>query len=93
MDCRPSKSAGAINRGFVLLTVGLMLVVLFAFLGLAMDVGYLQWTKRRMQVAADGAAVGGAQEVLRGAIGSQITSSAKGDSALNGFTDGANGLR
>jgi hypothetical protein len=69
-----------------------MLVVLFAFLGLAMDVGYLQWTRRRLQIAADAAAVGGAQEVSRGSTSTKITSSAKGDASLNGFTNGTNGV-
>jgi len=32
-----------------------MMFVLLAFVGLAFDVGYLQWQRRRAQSAADGA--------------------------------------
>jgi hypothetical protein len=79
------------RRGFVLITTVLALVVLLAFLGLAIDVGYLQFVKTRMQTAADAAAIGGAQEIrMNGASGA--AAAAKGDAALNGFTDGQNGV-
>lgn len=65
--------------------------VLLAFAGLAIDAGYLQLLKSRMQTAADAAALGGAQEYgMNGAAG--VTAAAKGDAALNGFTDGAHGV-
>jgi len=79
------------RRGFVLITTVLALVVLLAFLGLAIDVGYVQFVKTRMQTAADAAAIGGAQEIrLSGASGA--AAAAKADSALNGFTDGQSGV-
>ncbi len=73
------------------MTGALMAVSLMAFLGLAFDVGYVEWTRRHLQIAADSAAAAGAQELLRGSPGN-ITSAAKNDSALNGATDGVNGV-
>src|SRR4051812_8923440 len=78
------------RHGFVLITTVLSIVVLFAFLGLAVDVGYLQFVKTRLQTAADAAALGGAQQLRM--TGSAAASSARSDAALNGFTDGVNGV-
>ena len=84
---RPQQS----RRGFILITAILSMVALLAFLGLAVDVGYLEYQKTRMQTAADAAAVGGVQELrMNGA--STVVSGARADSALNGFTDGANSV-
>jgi hypothetical protein len=79
------------ERGFVLITTVLSLVVLMAFLGLAVDVGYVQLVKTRMQTAADAAALGGAQE-LRANGSAAVVTAARGDAALNGFTNGQNGV-
>ncbi len=79
------------ERGFVLITTVLAMVALLACLGLAIDVGYVQLVKTRMQTAADAAAMGGAQEVkANGAAGA--TAAAKADAALNGFTAGQHGV-
>jgi hypothetical protein len=51
------------DSGQVLLVVALCMVVLIGFVGLAVDVGYLRYEKRRLQVAADAAALAGALEV------------------------------
>jgi Flp pilus assembly protein TadG len=93
-NCAIRKGSGGRRgrrSGFVLLTGGLLAVGLIGFLGLAFDVGYLQWTRRRLQIAADSAAVAGAQELLRGST-NNITTAAKNDSALNGATHGVNGV-
>lgn len=74
-----------------MVTMLLSLVVIFAFLGLAIDVGYEQLVKIRMQTAADAAALGGAQEI-RASGPSNVTASAKADAAVNGFTDGQNSV-
>ena len=74
-----------------MVTMILSLVVLLAFLGLAIDVGYEQYFKSRMQTAADAAALGGALE-LRASGSSNLVSSAKADAAANGFTDGQNSV-
>jgi hypothetical protein len=71
--------------------VALSLVVLLAFMGLAIDVGALYHVKRIMQTAADAGALAGANEILRGnTLG--INSSAQGGTKTNGFTDGVNGV-
>lgn len=75
------------QRGFVLITMLLSTVLLLAFLGLAVDVGYIELVKVRMQTAADAAALGGVQD-LRMNGSANISTAAKADSALNGFTDG-----
>ena len=55
------------ERSIRVLTTAMVSVVLFGFLGLAVDTGYLQLIKRRMEFAADAAAIAGAQEIQRGA--------------------------
>jgi Flp pilus assembly protein TadG len=79
------------RRGFVLVTMLLSMVALLAFVGLAIDVGYLQYQKTSMQTAADAAALGGVQELIMNGSGT-LTTAAKADAALNGFTDGTNGV-
>jgi hypothetical protein len=63
------------------------LTALLAFLGLAIDVGYEQYLKIRMQTAADAAALGGARELVASGS-SNLVSAARGDAATNGFTNG-----
>src|SRR5438046_2889051 len=78
------------RRGFVLITMLFSVVVLVAFLGLAVDTAYMELVKTRMQTAADAAALGGAQEIkLSGAA--NVEASARADAALNGFTHGVDG--
>jgi uncharacterized membrane protein len=43
----------------VLIVTSLAIIMLLGFLGMAIDVGFLQFQKRRIQSAADGAAQGG----------------------------------
>ena len=65
--------------------------ILVEFLGLAIDAGYLELVKTRMQTAADAAALGGVQEIkMNGAA--NVVSAARADAALNGFTNGLNGV-
>jgi hypothetical protein len=78
-------------RGFVMITMICCLVVLMAFLGLAIDAGYLEWVKTRLQTAADAAAVGGAQEIRANGT-ANVVAAARADAALNGFTHGSNGV-
>jgi hypothetical protein len=66
-------------------------VVLFACVGLTIDVGYLQMVKSRMQTAADAAAVGATQERRQNGS-AHVVDAAKSDAALNGFTDGQNSV-
>ncbi|MEA3374755.1 MAG: Tad domain-containing protein [Chloroflexota bacterium] len=51
------------ERGQILVQVALMVVVLFAFVALALDVGHVYAGRRRMQNAADAGALAGAQAI------------------------------
>jgi Flp pilus assembly protein TadG len=75
------------DAGQAIVVVALALVVILAILGLAVDMGYLRYTKRQLQTAADAAAMAGAAELPYG----DVTSAAQTDSATNGFTNGTNG--
>src|ERR1039457_1104323 len=79
------------RRGFILVTMIVSLTILLAFLGLAIDVGYEQYMKIRMQTAAAAAALGGSRELSASGIGN-LVSAARGDAATNGFTNGQNSV-
>ena len=80
---RPSRRKEA---GQTIVLFAVSLIVILGFVGLAVDMGYLRYMKRRMQSATDAAAVAGASEIKYG----DAVTAAKADSASNGFTDGAN---
>jgi hypothetical protein len=80
------------KNGYILVTSSLSILVLLGFVGLAVDVGYLQFEKRRLQAAADAAAQGAAFQLAAHATADATRTEAKYDSAKNGFTDGANGV-
>lgn len=63
------------------------------FCGLALDVGIMQLRKLQLQHAADAAALGAVMEKARGTSLAGWTAAGKADAALNGFTDGVNGVR
>jgi Flp pilus assembly protein TadG len=75
------------EAGQAIVVVALALVAILGILGLATDIGYLRYTKRQLQTAADAAAIAGAAELAYG----DVTSAAQADSAANGFTNGTNG--
>ncbi|HUB77367.1 MAG TPA: pilus assembly protein TadG-related protein [Bryobacteraceae bacterium] len=75
----------------MLVTMVVSLTVVMAFLGLAIDVGFEQYMKVRMQAAADAAALGGARE-LAASGGANLVPAARGDAATNGFTNGQNSV-
>src|SRR5437016_5258783 len=77
------------KRGVILLTAAGLMFVLLAFMGLAFDVGYVQWQRRRAQIAADAAAMSGAWAKKTGA---SITTKGQQASAMNSFTDSVNGV-
>lgn len=54
------------DEGAVLVMVAILLVVLFVFGALAVDVGYWYSTERQLQLAADAAALAGCQALIRG---------------------------
>jgi hypothetical protein len=77
------------RSGVILLTAAGMIFVLLAFVGLAFDVGYMQWQRRRAQNAADGAAMDAAWAMV---AGGSPTAKGQAGAALNGFTDGVDGI-
>ena len=76
------------SSGQIVVVVTLALVVLLSFAALALDVGYFQNDRRKMQSAADSAAIAAEREIVAGNESSS-TSAAQNDAQLNGFSDGA----
>ena len=68
----------------------LFVTTLFLFCGLALDVGIVQLRKLQIQHAADAAALGALIERARG--NSDWVTAGDADAALNGFTNGTNGV-
>jgi hypothetical protein len=87
-DCCERELVMEMNRwsegGQALVFVALSLLVLTGLVGLSVDMGYLRYTKRRLQTAADSAAVAGASELQTG----NYRAAALNDSKSNGFEDG-----
>ncbi|MBE0449102.1 MAG: hypothetical protein IBX64_13600 [Actinobacteria bacterium] len=52
------------EKGAVAVTVALLLIVFLGFTALVVDYGYLTYVQRKLQTAADAAALAGAQEVI-----------------------------
>jgi Putative Flp pilus-assembly TadE/G-like len=87
------KSDSRIRLGViwqVLINYFIFLTTLFLFCGLALDAGLMQLRKLQLQHAADAAALGAMYEAGRGNAG--WLAAGKADAALNGFTDGLNGV-
>jgi hypothetical protein len=80
--------SGKREGGQALVTVALSLVVLIGAVGLSIDMGYLRYTKRRLQTAADSAAIAGASELKQG----NYRTAALSDSQSNGFANGVNSV-
>ena len=76
------------KRAIMLPMFALMFAAMLAFLGLLFDGGRIYFEKRRMQVAADAGARGGALELLRSDTSTYVDSGGKDDTALNGFVHG-----
>ena len=76
------------ERGQALVLAALCVAILVGMLGFATDVGLLFIAKRNLQIAADSAARAGAAELNYG----DYASAAQTASALNGFTNGVNGV-
>lgn len=82
-------SSRSTQRGVVILTLAVALMILFGFVALAIDVGYMQWTKRRAQTAADAAAMAAITERWRGSSDTMSDAAALTDASRNGFTNGS----
>ncbi len=84
------------QEGQALVTVALALTILLLAAGLAIDMGYLRYQKRRMQAAADSAALAGAAELPYPIYGSYnygaVQQAAIADAKSNGFDSTSPGL-
>jgi hypothetical protein len=78
------------ESGQAAILTALSLVCILGFVGLATDVGVLLHAKRNLQIAADAAALAGANEI--NIDSTKIIAAAKAASAQNGFTDGVNSV-
>jgi len=76
------------ENGQALVLVALSLLVLVGIVGLSIDMGYLRYAKRRLQTAADSAAIAGASELKDG----NYKTAAINDARVNGFADGVDGV-
>lgn len=80
------RRSSATEQGSTLVYLALILVVLLGFMALAIDVGNLYGQKRRVQNAADAAAVAGAWQLCH-QNGSQVTAAAQAYARDNGADD------
>ncbi|HUN56551.1 MAG TPA: pilus assembly protein TadG-related protein [Candidatus Binataceae bacterium] len=86
---RKASVANGQERGQVFILMTFALVAVMGSVALAVDMGYMEHQKTKMQSAADGAAIAGASALAGGS--SLITAAADEDASLNGFTNGSNG--
>lgn len=77
------------RSGQALVLISLSLVVLLGFGALAVDIGLLYYTKRRMQTAADAGAVAAAQSLNNGGSYTTATQAAADIAKLDGFDNTA----
>ena len=74
------------EKGQALLVTALTLTVLMLAAGLAIDMGYLRYQRRRMQTAVDSAAIAGASALLTTTDISDASTAAVNDAGLNGYS-------
>jgi uncharacterized membrane protein len=74
------------EKGQALIFVAVGMVVLLAFMALAIDVGYMRYLRRELQTAADSAAISGAAELNFFGPSGNYTCAAQYDASNNGFT-------
>lgn len=77
------------DGGAAAIVIAIFLPVLFGFVGLAVDVGSWYNTERRMQMAADAAALSAAFEVSSGKTAAEAAIAALREAQKNGFTGAA----
>jgi Flp pilus assembly protein TadG len=82
------------QAGQSLLLVAGCMFALLALLGLAIDVGYYRYFTRKMQTAADAAAIAGALQIPygNGSPNFYVQTAALNAATENGFTGGTNGV-
>jgi hypothetical protein len=89
-----SRSRYNNERGAILVWMTMMSALLLSFLSFAFDGGYFYQHKRRMQTAADSAALAAALEKKRNpdATTTEMQTVGKQDAATNGFTHGSSNV-
>ncbi|GAC1425368.1 MAG: pilus assembly protein TadG-related protein [Candidatus Velthaea sp.] len=75
------------ERGQMMPIVAMMIIVIFGFAALAVDVGSWHYQQRIEQTAADSASVAGAIELNYSRAAGAVSATARADAATNGFTD------
>src|SRR4051794_25068408 len=82
------------QRGQVILLVTLLMVPILGMVGIAIDSGYLFYTRRAMQTAADSAALAGSFDQANNSSTSldTVKAAAKADAKTNGFEDTVNNV-
>ncbi|GEM_PF-1202026 len=81
--------ANSFASGQILVLVAIAILVLFGFVALALDISLTWGTRRRMQTAADAAALAGA---VASRLNQDVTAAADSAAALNGFANGTAGV-
>jgi hypothetical protein len=89
MTTKMNRYQARLQSGQTLVLAVIVFPALLAVLGLALDGGLLLQAKRRMQAAADAAALAGTWEVYRGNSG-LVETAARDDARLNGFNHDVN---
>src|SRR5213593_2876757 len=79
------------NSGMTLVVMAITLSLMFAVMGLAIEVAGFYSVRRHTQTAADAGAKAGATELWRGGTNATILTAAQGGATQNGYTNGANG--
>jgi hypothetical protein len=80
------------RRGFVLLTVAVIAVVMIGFMGLVVDVGLMRYWKRKAQNAADAGAVSGIQDVNSFGSNADHHTAVLQEAETHGFVNGQGGV-
>src|SRR5574341_1495863 len=87
MRCRIGRYRARRRSGQIIVLAVAVFPALLAVLGLALDGGMVYQAKRRVQAAADAAALAGTWEVWRRNT-ALVATAARDDARLNGFNDG-----
>ena len=86
-------TARSYRSGQSVLIVAFSMVAFIGMLGLAIDMGYLRYMQRRLQTAADNAAIAGALQIPFAATGgTSVTTAAVAAATEDNFTNGQNGV-
>src|SRR5215218_577012 len=80
------------ESGSIILPAAVVMLILFAFMGLSLDASYMHYYKRRMQTAADAGAASGAHQLMRAQSNDSVIVAARDDAARNGFRNGTDDI-